>query len=237
MSDVNTDFQDAELRRELGLADDARLNKAVRVMMKHRRQFTQQETGVEPQVFDEYCKLFAQGIQWVAQEYPQVAGPSGVFFGNNGSAITLNNNEGSTRFPIVEVPRFARGSRPEDAYILIPLQDVSSLLSTAKTRFTAQERLSLGEFTPQEAVFLAGVEESYHAVQHQDLQLCAKLEAEERKLQSDEGALDALFSGGNILTSAPVEHHDIAPRELDVVPVLERALADFRKKQKQTGIV
>lgn len=229
--------QDAQIRKLLKLEANAPLNDATRVMLQHAMSPAMHEmmrrAGIQPRAFQDYCTLFAEGVQWVHAQHTHTQGPRGVYFGVPNSTIDVTFPDGVRRFEVRETPVLARAADPNEAYIIIPNNAVQEYQQGYSSQFSAHSRRKLGMLNAAETTFITAVDVAYGAVQHQDPAIRARIEAQEQQAH-----LQELFQPIVIGMDTPqdtTELHDREPRELDVVPVLERALEAFRKKRQKGG--
>jgi len=234
--------QDAEIRRMLHLKSNAPISNAVREFVLSTKaqdmEAVLNQAGVDPQAFAQYTQLMLQGMQWGFEQYPQVPGPLGVVFGPPHSVVQVATPYGTGPFDISDDMMHVRYEEYRDlSYITIPWTQIShcqSIIEDDKRSgvertepFYAKSRAHLAPRSIKEKIFLGAVEEAYHAVQHQDPVLRERLEAEESVLALRVGNVDSYCALNHI------DPHDIKPRELDVVPVLERAQQYYRSEMQR----
>jgi len=235
-------WQEDEVRRSLNLKADAPLNHIVYAMAMQgnvpQMQRVANQYGLQTQTFKEYCSLFTQGLQWVHEKYGAAnnyPGPQGLSFSKAGmiakvqvlgcEASIMTKPQPDLNWITLED---TAGNKVVITHLIVPWDDMVEFQMHKADEghpYKAKSRLKLGDLTMQEHKYLAGVEEAYHAIQAQDPSIAARLEAEQAALEKRVGNVDEYIKRNKL------EVHDVYPRELDVVSILEKALADFRKKQ------
>lgn len=204
------------------------------------------EAGITKADFQNFLRFFVRGMEWAHQKFPNVEGPHDIVFGNVGHNIppavikALFSTESETpklKIPeiisLATVTRQRPGEQDEVRHVVVvPFEKVKALMNwnnyrSEPTSFKAECRKVLRELGALEYAFLGGVEEYYHAVQHQTPEIQSALAL--RQI-----GMDAEFAKDPARAQA-MAPHDRSAAEIDVVPQLQEALKFCRDKWGKPG--
>lgn len=234
---MNGDITHVErlLRAEVAASDGREVAPAVRAFMEKVERWPTREmdpddlasitawgsgqADPEAEALRWFAPLFAQGMQHVLEQYPELPGPSAVLIGHRGGIV----QHGDIRTQMHGT--FSMCHIGKDCYIMVSLeavQEMKQMHDLRKTRrFPSESRQRLGELNAAEALVAIGAEEAYHVVQHQHPELS-------QRYQPSPIYGKALDVGAGISANP----HDQDPRETDAVPVMEAALAAYRLRRR-----
>jgi hypothetical protein len=185
--------------------------------------------------FRRYCKLFAQGMQWVHTQYPDQKGPRDMYVGSRGEQVLVDN---VYRFNFQNTPHFHFDANDKDniqaMFISIPFEDIIQFQKAPPRTQVEHKNMPGVKLTSDEAIFLYGVEEAYHAIQMQNLEIRNRLDGEIKQEQAR--AADAAFAEFDFEETEsepqkqkPKDPYD-DPYEKDAAKIKLAALKQFRAR-------
>ena len=238
---------DGLIREHFGLSENEPINAAVRDLHHITAETSDKEQqlrniNIDPEFFTEYGIQFAKGIQWVQRQFPECEGPQRAFIGKQGQKIAQHLDH----VRIGPRNRFFFFKNTGESGVMISFESITKRQKQKNNKQTTapedESRKHLANQTWDEAVFLSGVEEAYHIIQNQDPEILDRIEKQEAELRDHMGPrAEQYIDGGREhkadgIYDVPSDVHDVDPRELDVVPMLEKALEEYRGESQQKEV-